>query len=241
MPRKRRGWEPNASYHITHRCHDQQFLFRFKKYRAFYFRRLAEGVRRYDMDVLNYICTGNHVHILVAARRGPEISAAIRYVHGRIAQWHNKERGQAGAFWNGRFHTTRIQNGRHLSHCLLYIDMNMVRAGAVTHPEQWEYSAWPELTGNRQRYRIINMERLLSCLEMKDEAAFREWHNRSINELLSLKKLPREPFWSSALAVGDRQWLEEWAAARCRKRHRIIEAESVCYLENKGRLLPENE
>jgi hypothetical protein len=27
MPRKRRGWQKGACYHITHRCHNREFLF----------------------------------------------------------------------------------------------------------------------------------------------------------------------------------------------------------------------
>ena len=231
MPRKRRGWEPSACYHITHRCHNRKFLFRFSKYRQFYVRQLFEGVQRYGTDVLDYICTGNHVHLLVAAKEGPEISNTMRYVHGRIGQWHNGQRGQSGAFWGDRYHATRIQSGRHLSRCLLYIDLNMVRAGAVKLPSEWEHSAWSELTGVRQRYRIVNMNRLLTCLWMEDEQTFRQWHEQSIQELLQLEELKRETFWSTSPAVGDREWLTDLAAARQLKRHRIMEAGDVCYLK----------
>jgi putative transposase len=30
-----------------------------------------------------------------------------------------------------------VQSGHHLRRCMLYIDLNMVRAGAVTHPADW--------------------------------------------------------------------------------------------------------
>ena len=33
MPRRRRDWERQACYHITHRCHNREFRFRFEKYR----------------------------------------------------------------------------------------------------------------------------------------------------------------------------------------------------------------
>ena len=234
MPRKRRGWEPGACYHITHRCHDREFLFRFSKYRQFYIQRLFEGVRRYGMDVLDYICTSNHVHLLVAAKQGPEISNAIRYVHGRIGQWHNGQRGQSGAFWADRYHVTQVQSGRHLSRCLLYIDLNMVRAGAVKHPSEWEHSAWSEFNGGRQRYRIVNMDRLLRCLEIEDERAFRQRHEQAIGEQLRRGELKRETFWSTAVAVGDREWLTGLTFARRLKRHLIIEADHACYLKGMG-------
>ena len=34
MPRRRRYWIRNGCYHLTHRCHERKFLFRFAKYCA---------------------------------------------------------------------------------------------------------------------------------------------------------------------------------------------------------------
>ena len=220
----RRNYERGGCYHITHRCHGKKYLFRFAKYRDYYVQRLFQGVRQYGMDVLDYIVTSNHVHLLVAAKGGTEISETMRYVHGRIGQWHNGQRGQTGAFWGDRYHPTRIQSGEHLRRYLIYIDLNMVRAGAVEHPSQWKHSAWSELTGVRKRYRIINIERLLKCLWMNDGKTFREWRRQAIEQQLQRDRLEREPYWSTAVAVGDQEWLAGYVTERNLKRHRIIEA-----------------
>ena len=74
MPRRRRGWIDNACYHITHRCHERKFLFRFSKYRDIYIKQLFETIQRFSIDVLNYIVTSNHVHLLVTAENGENIS-----------------------------------------------------------------------------------------------------------------------------------------------------------------------
>ena len=49
MARRKRGWIDNACYHITHRCHNRKFLFRYKKYRKFYLRHLFEMQKRYNI------------------------------------------------------------------------------------------------------------------------------------------------------------------------------------------------
>ena len=234
MPRKKRSYERGGCYHITHRCHGRQYLFRFAKYRDFYVRQLFQGVRRYGLDVLDYIVTSNHVHLLVYAHDGPEISETLRYVHGRIGQWHNGQRGRTGAFWGDRYHPTRIQSGEHLGRCLVYIDLNMVRAGVVGQPSEWKHSAWSELTGVRQRYRIINMDRLLKCLWIRDEEAFHHWHRQAIEQKLQCDKLERERYWSTAVAVGDPEWLAAHVAAKKLKRHRIIETDNAHYLQGTG-------
>jgi putative transposase len=87
--------------------------------------------------------------------------------------------------------------------------MNMVRAGAVSHPRQWRFGGHHELTGERQRYRIIDRDRLNWCLDMPDAAAFTKWYNATLNDLCRQDKFPREPYWSEAFAVGERPWLRK--------------------------------
>jgi hypothetical protein len=36
-----------------------------------------------------------------------------------------------GAFWQDRYHATAIETGEHLWRCLVYVCLNMVRAGVV--------------------------------------------------------------------------------------------------------------
>lgn len=140
MPRKRRGWEAGACYHITHRCLNREFLFKYSKYRVFYIRNLYKAVKKYRIDILDYIVTSNHIHLLVAAKDGNEISKGLRYLHGIMGQWYNIQKGNSGSFWSDRFHSTRIQSGAHLARCLIYIDLNMVRSGVVKHPSEWRDS-----------------------------------------------------------------------------------------------------
>ena len=102
------------------------------------------------------------------------------------------------------------------------------------------HSAWSDLTGGRRRYRIVNMERLLQCLRMKDEASFRKWHRQAIECQLQCDRLEREKYWSTAVAVGDRGWLTEYVAERKLKRHRIIEADNAHYLQGAGQPYAQN-
>ncbi|MEA1926873.1 MAG: hypothetical protein U9N73_01600, partial [Candidatus Auribacterota bacterium] len=59
-----------------------------------------------------------------------------------------------------RFHCTLIDTGRYLWNCLTYIDLNMIRAGVVSHPEEWEWCGYRELMGIRKRYRVLDIPRL---------------------------------------------------------------------------------
>ena len=195
MPRRRRYWDHHACYHITHRCHEHRYLFRFAKYRDMYRKYLFQASRRFNVSVLSYVVTSNHIHVLIATgdRGYPEVSEALQYVHGEVAQHYNLAKDREGSFWANRFHATWIQEGVHLRRCLFYIDMNMVRVGVVDRPAEWRHSSGHELAGSRQRYRIVDRERLLERLELPDWDAYNDWYGRVLADILGPQAVPRAP------------------------------------------------
>ena len=209
MSRRKRGWIDNACYHITHRCHNREFLFRYKKYRQFYMRHLFEMQKRYKINVLDYIVTSNHVHLLLTAKKGNKISEGLRYLHGRIGQWYNNQVKSSGSFWSDRFHSTLIQDGEHFGKCLFYIDLNMIRAGVVKHPSEWDACGYNEFYNPKQRFRIINMNRLFQVLSISDIDTFRKWHTSTLNNIIEKAESTRMEFWTKAYAVGNEDWLKD--------------------------------
>ena len=69
-----------------------------------------------------------------------------------------------------------------MSCCLFYIDMNMVRTGGVSHPSEWKYSGYHEIISSKKRYRVLNLKRLLKCLEIPDYNTFYEWYTKTLNQ-----------------------------------------------------------
>ena len=65
MPRANRYFLPGYVWHITHRCHQRNFLLKFARDRRRYLRWLFEATKRFGLCVLDYIVTSNHVHLLV--------------------------------------------------------------------------------------------------------------------------------------------------------------------------------
>ncbi len=125
-------------------------------------------VARFRVDVLDFIVTCNHVHLLVYAGKGVEIEKGMQYIHGRMAQRYNALKGREGAFWSGRYHATLIENGQHLSQCMFYIDYSMMKAGAVPHPSARKHSGYHELCGVKMRIsKIIAMNRRAICKSMR--------------------------------------------------------------------------
>jgi len=75
---------------------------------------------------------------------------------------HNNAIKRKGAFWEDRYHATAIETNEHLIRCLVYIDLNMVRAGVVRHPGDWRQSGYSEIQNPPKRYAIIDTQKLSS-------------------------------------------------------------------------------
>jgi putative transposase len=57
-------------------------------------------------------------------------------IAGRTAHEFNQRKNRKGAYWEDRYHATAVEANRYLVQCLVYIDLNMVRAGVVKHPSE---------------------------------------------------------------------------------------------------------
>jgi hypothetical protein len=80
------------------------------------------------------------------------MSCPEQLIAGRTAQEDNRRKNRRGAFWEDRYHAMAIQADDHLHQCVVYIDLNMVRAGVVKHPRDWEHSGYREIHKPPSRY-----------------------------------------------------------------------------------------
>jgi putative transposase len=158
------------------------------------------------VSLLNYCITCNHVHLLLRAADTGALSRLIQHVAGQMAQEYNQRKRRSGAFWSDRYHATMIENGEHMWRCMRYIDLNMVRAGVVEHPSQWDWTGWKELMGERKRNRLLDLEAVLLALDVSTVEAFRHQYAVGVEEALARRQLEREPWWSEAVAVGGKAY-----------------------------------
>ncbi len=89
-----------------------------------------------------------------------------------------------------------------------YVDINMVRAGAVKHSKEWPFCGYNEIQKPRQRYAIIDYQRLISLLQMNDLEELQKSCRNRIDQALMTKEQPRERKWSESIAVGNKSFIE---------------------------------
>ena len=65
MARAKRHFLPGYAWHIAHRCRGREFLLKFARDRRSWISWLFEAKKRYKLQILNYVATSNHIHLLV--------------------------------------------------------------------------------------------------------------------------------------------------------------------------------
>jgi putative transposase len=204
MSRAKRNFLPGYAWHITHRCHKREFLLKFGRDRKSWVSWLFEAKKRYRLRVLNYMATSNHIHLLVfdSGERN-NIPRSMQLIAGRTAQEFNRRKKRKGAFWEDRYHATAVETNHHLINCLTYIDLNMVRAGGVSHPSEWPSSGYIELQRPRERYSIIDHRALMDLLGIPSIEVLRRLHKGWVEEALARAEQVRESKWTESVAVGS--------------------------------------
>ncbi len=158
---------------------------------------------------MNYIITSNHIHLMVVDTGKNVIPKSMQLVAGRTGQEYNQRKNRKGAFWEDRYHATIVQTNRHLMSCMVYIDLNMVRAGVVAEPSEWNECGYNEILHDPGRYRLIDRKTLKSTLGFTDEEVLIDAYLQAISDAMQNSPQIRQPMWTESIAVGDEAYVAE--------------------------------
>ncbi len=170
---------------------------------------LYQAKKRYGLIILNYTVTSNHIHLLVQDGKDRDvIPQSIKLVAGRTAQEYNMRKNRKGAFWEDRYHATAVESKEHLLKCLIYIDLNMVRTGKVTHPSEWPSGGYNEIQQRRRKSVLIDYQKLAELSGFTSYDAFQKAHLEMVNSSLENGSRHRQPEWTKSIAVGSKNYIE---------------------------------
>jgi putative transposase len=132
----------------------------------------------------------------------------MQKLEGEFAEWYNLRKRRSGAYWGDRYHCTMVEGSTYAWNCMKYIDMNMVRAGVVNHPSRWRWCGYDELSGKRQRYRLIDRDCVVKWQGNMKWESFAEAYSSAIDEEIARRNFQRNPIWTESIAVGSRSFIQ---------------------------------
>ncbi|OGS27438.1 MAG: hypothetical protein A2297_01755 [Elusimicrobia bacterium RIFOXYB2_FULL_48_7] len=120
--------------------HDEQDLGFFKKL-------LLQNKFLYGLKIYHYVLMSNHVHLILRAHEGKNLSDAIKRINVTYTVYYRKRYEGVGHFFQDRFKSCLIQDGKYLLECGKYIELNPVRAGIVSSPGEYKWSSYRVYSG----------------------------------------------------------------------------------------------
>ena len=140
-------------------------------------------------------------------RRLFDVSELMRNIQMTYAKWHNRRFHRRGSFWEGRFKSTLLTDLEALQECVLYVELNPVRAALVQRPEQWRRSSAYLRDLKKDSW-------LLPLKELFPEVLARQVHSHYRAQLLYRGALPSEP---GGKAIPERVLDQEESQGFCRQ------------------------
>jgi putative transposase len=104
----------------------------------------------------------NHVHLLLTPCRVDSVGLMMRHLGQEYVQYVNRVHKRSGSLWEGRFHSSLVDSEAYFLVCQRYIDLNPVRAGMVSLPDDYPWSSFNVYAGGRSDSLITPHERYIA-------------------------------------------------------------------------------
>lgn len=149
MARLARVTVPGYPYHIIQRGNNRQIVFASVADRQVLLDLLLEGAGKFGVAVHAYVLMDNHFHLLATPQAANSLSLMMQSVGRRYVRYFNDRQRRTGTLWEGRYKSALIQTDRYLLACMVYFDLNPVRAGLVAQAQEYAWSSHGHYAGLR--------------------------------------------------------------------------------------------
>ena len=140
---------PGYPHHIIQRGNNRQPIFsRAADYQTL-LDVLDKNAKKFNVAIHAYVLMSNHFHLLATPATAEGLPQMMQAVGRRYVRYFNDTQQRTGTLWEGRYKSTLIQTDRYLLACMAYIDLNPVRAGLVSGPQDYPWSSYGHTTGQR--------------------------------------------------------------------------------------------
>jgi putative transposase len=105
-------------------------------------RRFVSAARAHGVRIHAYVWMTNHIHLLATPDTAESLGKTFQSAGRRYVQHFNRVYGRSGTLWEGRYRATVVDSAHYLFTVMRYIELNPLRAGMVTQPEDYPWSSY---------------------------------------------------------------------------------------------------
>lgn len=149
MARLPRLTVPGYPHHVIQRGNNRQAIFASAADYQMLLDLLHDNARKFGVALHSYVLMTNHFHLLATPESPDSLPQLMQAVGRRYVRHFNDSQGRSGTLWEGRYRSTLIQTERYLLACMVYIDLNPVRAGLVAEAHDYPWSSHAHNVGLR--------------------------------------------------------------------------------------------
>lgn len=140
---------PSHLHHVILRGNNRQPIFHGAEDFEALLTLLKDGAAKETLAVHAYVLLDNHFHLLVTPTTQDGLPRMMQAVGRRYVQYFNHRHARTGTLWEGRYRSTVLQPERYLLACMVYLDLNPVRAGLVQQAADYAWSSHAHWVGLR--------------------------------------------------------------------------------------------
>jgi REP element-mobilizing transposase RayT len=193
-------------YHVYNRVSHGEHVFRDESEIERFLWRLAAAKRRDGFQIFAWCVMSNHYHL--AVRMGEvALSRSMWTLQQRFAQSYNGRHGVLGPFWQSRYRSKLVEDGRYLQQLVVYIHHNPVAAGLVNDARDYRWSGHNEVLGALPERGLVDVDETLAVFESTRHSAIASY--RSSMEALTSQDwmggAPGQlPWWHVSRTAADK-------------------------------------
>ena len=136
-------------YHVTSRGDRRENIYFCDADRRAWLELLGKVCERFNWMCHAWCQMSNHYHIVVETVEG-NLSQGMRQLNGVYTQHINSAYQRVGHVFQGRYKGILVEKESYLLELARYVVLNPVRAGMVDDPQQWPWSSYAAMTGEKQ-------------------------------------------------------------------------------------------
>lgn len=132
----------DAAMHLVNRGNNKQSIFNNDTDKLRYYSLMLELKQENSIDIFHYCLMNNHPHLIVWLNNQSKLSKFMKQLSLSYYSYYKKTYGHTGHLWQGRFRSNIVDTDVHLLMCGKYVELNPVRAGIVSQPQDYLFSSY---------------------------------------------------------------------------------------------------